>query len=558
MMNKKFQMKMNAGAQGENKVERDAEQMAQVFASKLPKFTNFNNSKSNKYFSNKNPNATKFHNQSSSPYNNGFNSLTESNELNGMMTIKDTLIHNCKRNLNAAHVRNPSNVLRVSKEILKFAERKSTPKVFYKIPAKLVEDDVLSEEDEETTDKEDSLTNRTTENIKPEMKDSVVEAKQQIKEKLNNTDIEIVKKKSLTEMLAGLDYSCLWEIEGIYKEIGKILETGSQNFLNKLENDKDNNISPSKDDSHKMRSKLEALILKYFQCTNNIVKILDNLSENEHIKEFDLFFSLEILVFSLCERLIYYKSINAANYNYIQNAFKNCLFYSHQNFIIFLFVSTGEPQTNNYYKTPLSKPPRSKENNDSNLASNSTPFLDECKQLIEGNRTWLNKNNYKKFLRSNNKTIKTIIQNLLKKIKTEEIFNNPKNTTLNKIITYFLKNLGKYKPSKVKSEISLNLFSSDEHNDETSESESCIDQSEYINPDLKNESYLNPPFLPQIKNDKVYTLVLDLDETLVHYVEDEESAYIQIRPGTENFLDEMAEFFEIVVFTAAMQDVIYC
>jgi TFIIF-interacting CTD phosphatase-like protein len=28
-----------------------------------------------------------------------------------------------------------------------------------------------------------------------------------------------------------------------------------------------------------------------------------------------------------------------------------------------------------------------------------------------------------------------------------------------------------------------------------------------------------------------------------------------IRPGTENFLEEMSKYFEIVVFTAAMQDV---
>jgi CTD small phosphatase-like protein 2 len=63
------------------------------------------------------------------------------------------------------------------------------------------------------------------------------------------------------------------------------------------------------------------------------------------------------------------------------------------------------------------------------------------------------------------------------------------------------------------------------------------------------------PYLPEIKNRK-FTLVLDLDETLVHYVEEEDSAYIQIRPGAENFLEEMHEYYEIIIFTAAMQDVI--
>jgi TFIIF-interacting CTD phosphatase-like protein len=62
------------------------------------------------------------------------------------------------------------------------------------------------------------------------------------------------------------------------------------------------------------------------------------------------------------------------------------------------------------------------------------------------------------------------------------------------------------------------------------------------------------PYLPETHR-KPFTLVLDLDETLVHYVEDEESAYIQIRPGAETFLEEMSEHYELVVFTAAMQDV---
>ena len=64
------------------------------------------------------------------------------------------------------------------------------------------------------------------------------------------------------------------------------------------------------------------------------------------------------------------------------------------------------------------------------------------------------------------------------------------------------------------------------------------------------------PYLPA-KVEKAYTLVLDLDETLVHYVEDADNAYIQIRPGCENFIEEMAQYYELVIFTAAMQDVLY-
>ena len=61
--------------------------------------------------------------------------------------------------------------------------------------------------------------------------------------------------------------------------------------------------------------------------------------------------------------------------------------------------------------------------------------------------------------------------------------------------------------------------------------------------------------------EEVYTLVLDLDETLIHFEidedvpDDEEPGYYLIRPGALKFLSELSEYFEIVVFTAAMPDV---
>lgn len=52
-----------------------------------------------------------------------------------------------------------------------------------------------------------------------------------------------------------------------------------------------------------------------------------------------------------------------------------------------------------------------------------------------------------------------------------------------------------------------------------------------------------------------YCLVLDLDETLVHYFEVGSEGTFLVRPGCDQFLTEMAEIYEIVIFTAAMQDV---
>jgi Dullard-like phosphatase family protein len=54
--------------------------------------------------------------------------------------------------------------------------------------------------------------------------------------------------------------------------------------------------------------------------------------------------------------------------------------------------------------------------------------------------------------------------------------------------------------------------------------------------------------------EKPYTLVLDLDETLVHYIDTHNRGKYLPRPFVNDFLSEMAEFFEIVVFTASLQD----
>ena len=72
---------------------------------------------------------------------------------------------------------------------------------------------------------------------------------------------------------------------------------------------------------------------------------------------------------------------------------------------------------------------------------------------------------------------------------------------------------------------------------------------------LLEKNKAKPPFLPKLDEKKYkYTLVLDLDETLVHYIEEENSAYVQVRPYAEHFLKELSKHFEIVLFTAAEEE----
>jgi len=58
--------------------------------------------------------------------------------------------------------------------------------------------------------------------------------------------------------------------------------------------------------------------------------------------------------------------------------------------------------------------------------------------------------------------------------------------------------------------------------------------------------------------------VLDLDETLIHFDCDEDAenkdgeedeGFYLVRPGAIKFMQELSQYYELVIFTAAMPDV---
>ena len=62
--------------------------------------------------------------------------------------------------------------------------------------------------------------------------------------------------------------------------------------------------------------------------------------------------------------------------------------------------------------------------------------------------------------------------------------------------------------------------------------------------------------MPDIHEDYEFTLVLDLDETLIHYIEssvnNNETGHFLVRPGAREFLNKMKAHYQIVIFTAAV------
>ena len=78
------------------------------------------------------------------------------------------------------------------------------------------------------------------------------------------------------------------------------------------------------------------------------------------------------------------------------------------------------------------------------------------------------------------------------------------------------------------------------------------------------------PYLPEKREAREFTLVLDLDETLIHFIEmprrsridlddpedelndSQSGGHFLIRPGAHEFLQQMSVAYELVIFTAAM------
>jgi Dullard-like phosphatase family protein len=93
--------------------------------------------------------------------------------------------------------------------------------------------------------------------------------------------------------------------------------------------------------------------------------------------------------------------------------------------------------------------------------------------------------------------------------------------------------------------------------------QNCIPANVNLNKNLGNlsvgSSIVNnikdlPPFLPAINAKYKYTLVLDMDETLIHYFFTHINGMFFVRPYCFDFLKELNDLYEIVTFTAGTKD----
>ena len=165
--------------------------------------------------------------------------------------------------------------------------------------------------------------------------------------------------------------------------------------------------------------------------------------------------------------------------------------------------------------------------------------------FIEGN-DYLLMNNYNKFYKNIIKceeVIKQIIKIVYKSIDSINI------SALNKInkISYLFNNINLTTINNINEFADSEIFMTN----------IIVDLKYYSSLFSKNNNsntHLNTPFIKDPPT-KEYTLVLDLDETLIHFsVNAESEGHLFFRPYLFHFLNAVSEFYELIIFTAGLKE----
>ena len=575
----------------------------------IPHNSRLNNYKSNRYFTiEDNTNLmkealTKYReSQQKSEKTDGTNKTLNSN-----MSTGDIInIHKAKQQFNK------NNTIKLDKNILFFAEQRTKIQQFHKINPKVIESitiDNLDNDIETRREKNNINEKRNLIYKKSKINDYNRNIKLQKNIKNKNFDITTdMNDKTETVINDNEDD----ESETIYYEseyqkveqsiydnnnnnnINKLFDLNDINFeylliIEKLFNDlmKDIEINKMEKYTNKLSIVKDFLYIYNDEEGFKIIDMMDNyISKN---KNDNIFF---IIKEYLLQQLIFFYSIIIIELiqkdkNDFFSGLHSLIFYFHQNFIIFLYLIITNIQ------------PSSNHNNNIEIINNKN----ECIKIITENKTWLDKTDFKEFLLTNNKISKQTLINLLNQIKSNfqknnrdtslyfqnNLYNkkNNSNNIIDLIINLFLSRITDQKNQKLSEfikelktfqEINFllqlvninnipSIFNSNQNpevyefdtedykqvqNDNENESiEFNIEEN--ITTQRELEQKISEPYLNPINPKYKYTLVLDLDETLVHYTTDNESAYIQIRPGTEEFLIDLSKYYEIVIFTAALK-----
>ena len=339
----------------------------------------------------------------------------------------------------------------------------------------------------------------------------------EIDEKLPQKKLDQIESRrfNLNEINNNFPFHFLIEVEKCYQEISKDLKgNGYKNLDYKI--------------------KIAATYLNIIMNEENIIfnYFLSN-------KDINKFFTIELCIFLT---ILFLNNFSVIKDNDIADLI-NCINYSHLNFLFITMILVNKTNDNIYNI------------NNKNLSEEeleainySYLYYQKCKTIIELNNDKIDEIKLKNNFHCHNKIIKSILFNLL----TNLSYIN-KTITDNIIAIYYLCKKKKF----------IDIINVSVRSNELINSKINIIIQESLSPEERQDSSgriprrigppPEPPFFPPKKeNDKRdYCLVLDLDETLVHYFEDENESYVKVRLGTEHFIKELSKYCEICIFTAS-------
>ena len=231
----------------------------------------------------------------------------------------------------------------------------------------------------------------------------------------------------------------------------------------------------------------------------------------------------------------------------------NCVTYCHLNFLFMLMLIIKNTNINIFDDL-------SESNKKDDFCYNS--YL-KCKTIVDLNNEKIDDNQYKKNFHNYNKNIKSILFNLLRNLtfvnnriaeNILKIFYCTKDYTLSNVIDDFLRG-NDLLNQKIKRIIRDSIKPTI-----TKILEDVIDEESLNENELLEDMVIPKPSIPFLapkneNDDREYCLVLDLDETLVHYIEEEhnDNAFVKVRMGAETFINILSDYCEIVIFTASTQ-----
>ena len=150
-------------------------------------------------------------------------------------------------------------------------------------------------------------------------------------------------------------------------------------------------------------------------------------------------------------------------------------------------------------------------------------------------------------------------KNTLQIMKEISIFCNYLINLIPKILTLYanLELISIYNSLEIISSIELISIYREKFHQNLNQNGSIFASSSYFKKNKIFEEKPKSPFLQKKSNNKKYTLVLDLDETLIHFKpnpNNESSGKIMIRPFLYDFLRSIKKYYELIIFTAATED----